>query len=233
MSVKDTINRLLRSTLRVELCRVVDPKINGLPVLLTRLSATRLLYMYEIMQHIDKVEGDIVECGVGWGRSLYMVCLCSQIFERRSRIYGFDSFEGFPEPAAEDEPGRFPRIRKGHYRTRKDAVLRYLQNSGINKDFIDNQVSLVSGFFEESMYQYDGRQIAFLHLDVDLYQSYKETLEYFYPKVAAGGIVAFDEYHDVDKYPGAKRAIDEYFAGKPEKIVRSGIVNRFYTVKVA
>ena len=59
---------------------------------------------------------------------------------------------------------------------------------------------------------------SFLHLDVDLYQSYKDCLEFFYPKLLKGGIVTFDEYtvdYELKKkkgwsFSGAKTAIDEF-----------------------
>ena len=49
-----------------------------------------------------------------------------------------------------------------------------------------------------------------LHLDCDLYESYKISLTNLYDKVVAGGIIMFDEYDD-QRWPGARRAIDEFF----------------------
>jgi hypothetical protein len=56
-------------------------------------------------------------------------------------------------------------------------------------------------------------------------------LEFFYPKVAAGGIIAFDEYQSFEKYPGARKAIDEFFEGRREKIIKSSLLDRYYVVK--
>jgi hypothetical protein len=38
-----------------------------------------------------------------------------------------------------------------------------------------------------------------------------------YEKVVPGGLIMFDEYRD-DRWPGATKAIDEFFAGRPERI---------------
>ena len=56
-----------------------------------------------------------------------------------------------------------------------------------------------------------------LHLDCDLYESCKLALETFYDKVQPGGVIMFDEYADA-RWPGATKAIDEFFSDKPEMI---------------
>ena len=84
----------------------------------------------------------------------------------------------------------------------------------------DNPVNteLFKGFFEDTLNQevldkirsYGG--IAFLHLDVDLYESYMCTLTRLWDSVNPGGVVLFDEYHPSSrvKYPGAYKAINKF-----------------------
>jgi hypothetical protein len=62
-----------------------------------------------------------------------------------------------------------------------------------------------------------GGSIALLHLDCDLYESYKLALETFYDKVQPDGVIMFDEYAD-ERWPGARKAIDEFFVHKPEAV---------------
>lgn len=57
-----------------------------------------------------------------------------------------------------------------------------------------------------------------LILDCDLYESYKMCLSRLYPRIVPGGWIIFDEYFSA-KYPGARRAVDEFFADRPEKPV--------------
>jgi len=48
-----------------------------------------------------------------------------------------------------------------------------------------------------------------------------KILEELYPKVVPGGIILFDEYDkdaDLVKWPGAKRAVDEFFGNEVKKI---------------
>ena len=55
-------------------------------------------------------------------------------------------------------------------------------------------------------------------MDVDLYQSHKDCLEFFFPKLKKGGIVTFDDYEKNQirslkkgyDWRGANIAIDEF-----------------------
>ena len=94
--------------------------------------------------------------------------------------------------------------------------------------------TLVKGFFEESLLKYTGKQIALLHLDADLYESYKTSLELLYTKIPKGGVVAFDEYMGTFEhinFPGAKKAIDEFFGGRNYEIIRDQAFGKYYVIK--
>ena len=65
---------------------------------------------------------------------------------------------------------------------------------------------------------------------MDFYASYRCALEFLYPHVSKGGVVAFDEYGS-STWIGATQAIDEFFADRPERIVKSPVVDLYYVVK--
>ncbi len=54
-------------------------------------------------------------------------------------------------------------------------------------------------------------------MDVNLYDSYRECLHFFYPRMELGGIILFDEYND-PPWPACNKAVDEFLAGKPEAL---------------
>ena len=64
----------------------------------------RSLFFQDLLYQVQNVEGSIVECGVGWGRSIAHLALHTFTDPRLPdrNIFGFDSFEGFPEPSEED-----------------------------------------------------------------------------------------------------------------------------------
>lgn len=100
----------------------------------------------------------------------------------------------------------------------------------VAESFIADKVTFVPGRLQDSLRDYDGGSIAFLHLDVDFYASYKTALERLYEHVVPGGIVAFDEYRQ-SMWPGATSAIDEFFAARPESLVKSPITDLYYVVR--
>jgi O-methyltransferase len=55
-------------------------------------------------------------------------------------------------------------------------------------------------------------------VDADLYTSVRECCEFFWPRMVNGGVVVFDDY-GFSNCPGAKKAIDEYFAKTTDKVV--------------
>ena len=93
-------------------------------------------------------------------------------------------------------------------------------------------VRIVPGFFKESLQKCEAKSFSFVHLDCDIYESYVVCLGFFYRRMARGGIILFDEYND-PAWPGANRAIDEFFAArteKPENISRDNF-QKWFVVK--
>jgi hypothetical protein len=183
-----------------------------------------------LFSKVLEIEGDIVECGIGWGKT-FCILACLAKREGKDRlVWGFDSFEGFPNPTPEDASPRNPR--KGEWKViNMNDIYRILYEAGLDGDFIKSNIKIEKGFFEDSLKGVKIQKIALLHLDVDLYKSYKECLEHLFPKVSRGGIVLFDEYADTAKFPGAKKAIDEYFKNTHYKLRKDTFSNKYYLIK--
>lgn len=191
-----------------------------------------LLYFKEVYDLIRDKQGDIVECGVGHGHSLYKLCMLSTFEGKGRKITAFDSFEGFPEPTADDVCKQT--AKKGQWKVATPASIRQLilEEGKIDAGYLDAHLSFVPGFFEDTMPHVSPRPIAFLHLDVDLYLSYKSTLEKLWPMVVEGGVVCFDEYNQfLDKWPGAVKAIDEVLGDRAKDIQYNKAANRHFIVK--
>lgn len=179
-------------------------------------SLDRLMYFRDQVESVAGVPGDIVECGVSIGHGALTFLLLSEYVGVPRTYYGFDSFQGFPEPVAKDETT--PIKGAGFWANPPDTVVKTLRDGRLPEDWIRDRVRLVKGWFQDTLPKYEGR-IALLHLDCDLYESYKLALETLYDKVEPGGVVMFDEYGD-QRWPGAAKAIDEFFAGRPERVQR-------------
>ena len=159
--------RLLKTTARTLLKRLgysakkLEP-VETIP--LDERNVARLLYFERLLGTVAHVSGDIVECGVGRGDSLLMLALLVCAEGKGRTIWAFDSFEGLPEPGVHDLSPR--RLRKGELACSIGAVRRLLLDSGLSHPFFDSNMTLVKGYFQETLV-IRNRPIA-LHLDVDL-----------------------------------------------------------------
>ena len=63
------------------------------------------------------------------------------------------------------------------------------------------------------------KQFSFVHVDVDLEQPTRDSIEFFYDRLTIGAIFLCDDYA-CTTCPGATAVIDEYLKAKPEKMIR-------------
>jgi len=173
----------------------------------------RFLWFERLLDEIEDVEGDVAECGVASGGSLAM--LASLLRARRSErhLYGFDTWEGLPEPQREDVSAASAAV-GGLFRDASlGSVRRTFRAHGFADGEIDHRVTLTRGRFDETLPGFAGL-LALVHVDADLYGSYRDALDGLWPRLNAGGIVALDEY-GTELWPGAQRAVDEFLARLP------------------
>jgi Macrocin-O-methyltransferase (TylF) len=160
------------------------------------------------------VPGEVVECGVYRGSSLGTLGLFLQELRSPKRVWGLDSFQGFPSATAHDLiDGVLPeKSQPPYFADTSEELVRRL----VRRLRLDGLVQIVAGYFEETCASLPVPAISVLWLDCDLYSSYKTCLEHLYRRVSPGGRIVFDEYYS-KKYPGARVAVDEFFADKFEK----------------
>lgn len=194
--------------------------------------ASRFLYFYRLVERTAAVPGDVVECGVGQGWSLLALALALRDRCSARALWGFDTFEGFPDVSEADRSPRAPQ--PGDYAVPMTRVLQRLQAAGIDDVYVRGRLTLVKGAFADTLRHPEPAAISLLNLDVDLYDSYRVCLEALWPRVVPGGIVTFDEYvREAPNYPGAARAIDEFLDGKPHSKHKDDGYGKYYVVKTA
>jgi O-methyltransferase len=172
--------------------RVKQIRIKGIP-------DERAFFLFEVSRKLT-VSGDIVECGVRSGKSTYYIA--SGAPDRRFHVY--DSFDGLSKPGKLD----------GDHWKRGDCLASLDDFTRNLADYAD-RMTIYAGWIPNTLPQ-KSDHIAFLHLDLDLYEPTKAALECFYPYLTAGGIIVCDDYGST-LCPGAKKAFDEFFANKPER----------------
>lgn len=200
----------------------LDPRFLHFTKYIRRYELARFMAQYELFKRIQNVKGSIVECGVYQGSGVMAWAKLSETLEPYNflrKIYGFDTFEGFPSVAEEDKSSTNEAITKVGYLKPEYDVLSELQEcvAALNETRLlkhQDKVVLVKGdamqtipaFLKENQHVL----VSLLYLDFDLYEPTLLALKEFLPRMPKGAIIAFDELHD-PKWPGETRALLEAF----------------------
>ena len=194
-----------------------EQKIENFPKYVRRQNLTRFVALYEIFKRVLNVKGSVVECGVNQGFGIMTWTKLSAILEPVNltrRIYGFDTFEGFPDVGDKDRTGASSHVDVGDlYADSYDEIMELSANHDSTR-FLGHvpKVELIKGdatktiprFIEENPHVI----VSLLFLDFDLYEPTKAALEHFLPRMPKGAIVAFDEL-DNPLWPGETLAMLE------------------------
>ena len=209
--------------------RALGYRVDFVPRRISQANRDRLAYLARLARRASALEGDLVECGMGNGASFAV--LAAVAHERDKALHGFDSFEGFPEPSAEDRSAH--RIRKGDWSHASVEAVKAKVLAEVPQAFFDARVTIAPGFFSDTL-PGDVGAICFLHLDADLYDSYTDCLKALFGKVVPGGIVALDECLngiEYAKYPGGFAAIDDFLDDDAADLCRDRGTGKYYLVK--
>lgn len=205
-----------------------ETKMENFPKYVRRQNLTRFLALYEIFKLISPVKGSIIECGVNHGFGTMSWAKFSAIMEPVNltrRIYGFDTFEGFPGVSEKDRSATSQHVKEGDLAADVHDELQSLVEIYDSTRFIGhvNKVNLVRGDAVETIPQFVEENphllVSLLYLDFDLYEPTKVALEHFLPRMPKGAVLAFDEL-DNPLWPGETLAMLETHAKRPLKIQR-------------
>jgi O-methyltransferase len=196
--IRDIRNHVI--TQDVEFLRLYQQIYEGHFALLT----LRELYnLYVLAKLASTIPGDFAEVGVYKGGSAWLV---SHV-KGEKPFHLFDTFEGLPEVDAS---------RDTHHRKADFAETSLASVQTRLAPF--HQIRLYAGFFPASIrgHESDLSRFAFVHLDVDLYQSTLDGLRFFWPRMSPGGLLISHDYAAAT-CPGVRQAFDEFFADTGER----------------
>ena len=204
-------------------------KLENFPLFARRQNLTRFLSLYEIYKLILPVKGSIIECGVNYGFGVMTWHKLSAILEPVNltrRIYGFDTFEGFPSLQNEDLGAHSDHIKVGDLKAESYSELSSLIKNADKSRFLGHveKTFLIKGDVMETIPKFIEENphllVSLLFLDFDLFEPTKIALEYIFPRMPKGAVIAFDEL-DNPLWPGETLAMLDFFKEKKLKIQRS------------
>jgi O-methyltransferase len=167
----------------------------------TLVSIDRCYVLYTLLLQAIHVEGDIWECGVYQGGTAFMMARVLKNHGAWKKLFLFDTFEGMPS-----SDSRKDLHKKGDFAdTSLESVAEYIK---------EEEVCIFrKGYIPDSFLGLESRKIALAHIDVDIYKSVIDCLEFIWPRLSFGGFIIFDDY-GFPTCPGARTAVDEFFHAK-------------------
>jgi hypothetical protein len=196
-----------------------EKKIENFPKYVRRQNLTRLFVLYELFKKVLNVKGSIIECGVNQGFGIMSWVKLSAIMEPVNltrRIYGFDTFDGFPELSKKDISVASDHVKIGDLSANAYDELNELIRIHDSTRFLGHvqKVELIKGDAVKTIPNFIKNHphlvVSLLYLDFDIYKPTIVALEHFVPRMPKGAVIAFDEL-DNPLWPGETQAMLEYF----------------------
>lgn len=126
------------------------------------------------------LDGLWLEFGVCSGRTINVISSYTE-----NIVYGFDSFYGLPEDWGNHQ-------KAGAY------------SKGGDLPKVNSNVNLVVGLFQDTLddflSKHPNQNIAYLHLDADIYSSTKYVLDSLTGRIVSGTVISFDEIYNYPEY---------------------------------
>jgi O-methyltransferase len=187
----------------------------------TMTTVERMSALHDAVRYVTAggVAGDYVECGVWRGGSSMLAALTfEQLGDRDRDLWLYDTFEGMPEPTSEDgvDPilgtdahEEWARNQTGDVNLWCYGPLEEVERNMRGTGVVPDRLHFVKGKVEDTIPGDVPERIALLRLDTDWYESTLHELVHLYPRLVPGGVLVLDDY---GHWPGARQAVDEYFA---------------------
>jgi hypothetical protein len=144
--------------------------------------------------HCLHVRGDFVECGVYAGTGIKTVIDYLGGINFPKTFWGYDTFDYNPVSGHE-----FEGQEEGFYDKVKERFRNYLQ------------VKLIKGLLPDSFKNNQPESVAYLHIDLNNFESEIAVLENLFDRISAGGIIVLDDYEWAGVYRPQKKAEDQWF----------------------
>ncbi len=159
----------------------------------------RLYELWRSVEQVAALEGDLLEVGVWRGGSGCLVATCARERCPDASVYLCDTFEGVVKAGAEDNE-----FVGGELSDTSASRVRDLAH----RLGLDN-LTVVEGVFpDETADRVPVSKLRFAHIDVDVYESARDSFLWIWDRLVPGGVVVFDDYgfHDCE---GVTRFVNE------------------------
>jgi O-methyltransferase len=151
----------------------------------TKVDKYRCFELWQLVKESSKLDGAIIEVGVWRGGSGCLIAKQAEYCNIKSTVYLCDTFTGVVKAGENDSL-----YKNGeHADTSKETVEKLIKRLGLWN------VKILTGIFpDETQVFIKDDTFSFCHIDVDVYQSAKDIVEWIWQKMTVGGMIVFDDY---------------------------------------
>lgn len=181
----------------------------------SRLYYDRMFTLYQALQSVSRSlsrdeRAFAVEVGAYRGGSTRLIAEVAAELLGADRVtcHCIDTFEGH---SYEDLPAGREGVHTAvkFSRTSYEEVCSYLSDLPF--------VRVTRGRIQEVAREFTNERVHLLHLDVDIYEPTLFSLEFFWERMARGGIIVVDDY-GFSTCPGVELAVTEFVAGRSSHV---------------
>ena len=151
-------------------------------------------FVYQLAAMRSRSPGAMAEVGVAGGGTAKLICAAAGGKE----FFGFDTFSGLPPVQKRDTHWGVRFFKEHQFAADEESAREYLAPFA--------NVHLVRGLFPESATDLQEKTFGFVHLDADLYESTRDGLRFFWPRMTSGGVILIHDAHA----EGVKHAIGQF-----------------------
>ena len=168
----------------------------------------RCYELWQLVAETTKLKGALIEVGTWRGGSGALIAQKAKLAGIKDAVYLCDTFKGIVKAKAND-----PSHKNGDLADTSEKIVEEI----IHKLKLDN-IKILSGIFPDETGKFITENgFRFCHIDVDVYQSAKDAVEWLWPKLVVGGLIIFDDYGD-ERCNGITKFVNEE-RGKRDRMV--------------
>jgi O-methyltransferase len=184
----------------------------------------RCYELWELVGRAAAINPDahFIEIGVWRGGTAALIAKKLSILSSQATLYLADTFSGVVKATEKDASYHGGE----HADTSVEVVTKLLYGKY-------DKIKILQGIFPEETSQYVDNQhkFVFCHIDVDVYQSAKDIVDWIWDKLVVGGIIVFDDY-GFPTCTGVTRYVNEQ-DGKPDRLIIYNINGHAILIKIS
>ena len=140
--------------------------------------------LWSLVEQTTRLTGDILEVGVWRGGTGCLMAKRVQLLKSPAKVFLCDTFRGVVKVSERD-----PHYKEGAWATPKDYVEKLIGDLDLSN------TTILEGIFpDDTGHLIETHQFSLCHIDVDIYRSGLDILEWVWPRMPIGGVLVFDDY---------------------------------------